>query len=154
MLVSHTAEYLCESESEVAQSCPTLCDPVDCSPPGSSIHEILPAGILEWVTISFSSGSSWPRDRTQVSRIAGRRFKFWAIRGPPECLCAVYTYLCIQVLSYGQVLYLQYVLCFLFVWWFAFFLLGSWIGPWLSHQSLTFPNLNLAPKLHAFWIFS
>ena len=47
--------------SEVAQSCPTLCDPVDCSPPGSSVHGILQAGILEWVTISFSRGSSRPR---------------------------------------------------------------------------------------------
>ena len=47
-----------ESESEVAQSCPTLCDPVDCSPPDSSIHGILQARILEWVAISFSRGSS------------------------------------------------------------------------------------------------
>ena len=43
-----------ESESEVAQLCPTLCDPVDCSPPGSSVHGILQARILEWVAISFS----------------------------------------------------------------------------------------------------
>ena len=49
-----------KSESEVAQSCPTLCDPVDYSPPGSSIHGILQASILEWVTISFSRGSSQP----------------------------------------------------------------------------------------------
>ena len=41
---------------EVAQSCPTLCDPVDCSPPGSSVHGILQARILEWVAISFSRG--------------------------------------------------------------------------------------------------
>ena len=68
-------------ESEVAQSCLTLCDPVDCSPPGSSIHEILQARILEWVAISFSRGSSQPRDRTQVFRIAGRRFNLWATRG-------------------------------------------------------------------------
>ena len=67
-----------ESESEVAQSCPTLCDPVDCSPPGSSVHGILQARILEWVAISFSRGSSWPRDQTQVSRIAGRHFNLWA----------------------------------------------------------------------------
>ena len=58
--------------SEVAQSCLTLCDPVDCSPPGSSIPGILQARILEWVAISFSRGSSQPRDRTQVSHIAGR----------------------------------------------------------------------------------
>ena len=44
------------SESEVAQSSPTLCDPVDCSPPGSSVHGILQARILEWVAISFSRG--------------------------------------------------------------------------------------------------
>ena len=62
-------------ESEVAQSCPTLCDPKDCSLPDSSIHGILQARILEWVAISFSRGSSRPRDRTQVSRIGGRCFK-------------------------------------------------------------------------------
>ena len=44
------------SESEVAQLCPTLCNPVDCSPPGSSVHGILQARILEWVAISFSRG--------------------------------------------------------------------------------------------------
>ena len=63
-----------ESESEVAQLCLTLCDPVDCSPSSSSVHGILQARILEWVATSFSRGSSRPRDRTQVSRIAGRRF--------------------------------------------------------------------------------
>jgi len=67
-----------ESESEVAQSCPTLCDPMDCSLPGSSIHGILQARVLEGVAISFSGGSSRPRDRTRVSRISGRRFNLWA----------------------------------------------------------------------------
>ena len=47
-----------ESESEVAQLCPTLCDPVDCSLPGSSLHGNPQARILEWVAISFSKGSS------------------------------------------------------------------------------------------------
>ena len=47
---------------------------MDCTPPGSSVHGILQARILEWVTISFSRGSSRSRDRTQVSHIAGRRF--------------------------------------------------------------------------------
>ena len=51
----------------VAQSCPTLCDPMDCSLPGSSLHGILQARVLEWVAISFSRGSSQPRDRTQGS---------------------------------------------------------------------------------------
>ena len=69
-----------ESESEVAQSCLTLCDPMDCSPPGSSVHGILQARILEWGAISFSRGSSQPRDQTRVSHIAGRRFILWATR--------------------------------------------------------------------------
>ena len=62
------------SESEVAQSYLTLCDPMDCSLPGSSVHGIFQARILEWVAISFSRGSFRPKDRTQVSRIIGRRF--------------------------------------------------------------------------------
>jgi len=58
----------------VAQLCPTLCDPMDCSPPGSSFHGILQARILEWVAIPFSRGSSQPKDLTQVSCISGRYF--------------------------------------------------------------------------------
>ena len=46
----------------VAKSCPTLCNPINCSPPGFSVHEILQARILEWVAISFSRGSSQPRN--------------------------------------------------------------------------------------------
>ena len=69
-----------KSESEVAQSCLTLCDSMDCSPPGSSVHGILQARILEWVAISFSRGSSRPRDWTQVSHIAGIRFNLRATR--------------------------------------------------------------------------
>ena len=65
--------------SEVAQSCLTLCDPMDCSLPGSSVHGIFQAIVLEWVAISFSSRSSGPRDRTQVSRTVDRRFTVWAI---------------------------------------------------------------------------
>ena len=116
------------SRSEVAQSCPTLCDPMDCSLPGSlvhgmecslpgssvhgmdcslpgssvhgmecslpgssvhgmdcslpgsSVHGIFQARVLEWVAISFSRGSSRPRDRTWVSRVVGRRFTVWATR--------------------------------------------------------------------------
>ena len=72
--------FLSESESEVAQLYPTLCDPMDCGPPGSSVHGILQARILEWVAIPFSRESSRPRDWTQVSRIADRRFNLWATR--------------------------------------------------------------------------
>ena len=53
-----------KSESEVSQLCPTLCEPMDCSPPGSSIHEIFQARVLEWVVIFFSRVSSWPRSPT------------------------------------------------------------------------------------------
>ena len=67
-----------ESKSEVAQLCLTLCDPMDCSLPGSSIHGIFQATVLEWVAISFSRGSSQPRDQTQVFCIAGRHFTIWA----------------------------------------------------------------------------
>ena len=63
-----------ESESEVTQSCPTLCDPTGYSLPGSSVHGIFQAIVLEWIAISFSRGSSQPRDRTRVSRIVDRRF--------------------------------------------------------------------------------
>ena len=55
-------------------------DPIDCSLPGSSVHGILQARILEWVAISFSRGSSWLRNRTQVSYIAGRLITDWATR--------------------------------------------------------------------------
>ena len=65
---------------EVAQLCLTLCDLMDCSLPGSSVHGIFQVRILEWVVISFSRGTSWPRDQTQVSHIVGRRFTIWATR--------------------------------------------------------------------------
>ena len=55
--------------------------PVDCNASGSSVLGILQARILEWVAISFSRGSSRPRDRTQVSHIAGRCFNLWATKG-------------------------------------------------------------------------
>ena len=64
----HAFPTLCESVL-VAQLCPTLCDPVDCSPPDSSVHGSLQARILEWVAISFSRGSSIPRDQTWVSAL-------------------------------------------------------------------------------------
>ena len=59
---------------KAAQACWTLCKAVDCSPPGSSVHGILLASILEWVAFPFSRGSSQPRSHTQVSSIAGGFF--------------------------------------------------------------------------------
>ena len=60
--------------ARLLQSCLNLCDPTDCSSPGSSVHGILQARILEWVAISFSRESSRPRDQTCGSCIAGRIF--------------------------------------------------------------------------------
>ena len=66
------------TKEKVAQLCLTLCDPISCSPPGSSVHEILKAGILEWVAIPFFRASSQPRDQTRVSCVTGRFFTNWA----------------------------------------------------------------------------
>ena len=63
-----------ESKSEVAQLCLTLYYPMDCSLPGSSVNGIFQARVLEGVAISFSRGSSPPRDGTLVSRVVSRRF--------------------------------------------------------------------------------
>ena len=62
------------TEVKVAQLCPTLCDPKDCSPPGSSVPGVSQARILEWVAMSFSRGCSQCRDQTQASHIAGGFF--------------------------------------------------------------------------------
>ena len=64
----------------VTQSYPTLCDPMNCSPPGSSVHGILQARIVEWVAMPSSRGSFQPKDRTQVSHIVGRFFTIGATR--------------------------------------------------------------------------
>ena len=71
--------------NEVAQLCPTLCNPVDCSLPGSSVHGIFQTNVLEWVAISFSRASSLPRDRTQVSHIVGRCFTVWTTKEVLVC---------------------------------------------------------------------
>ena len=68
------------------QSCPTLCDPTDCSLPGSSVHGILQAGILEWVAVPSMRGFSQPMDRTQVSCIVGRFLTTWGTREAPRIL--------------------------------------------------------------------
>ena len=62
----------------VTQSCPTLCNPMDCSPPGSSVCGIFQARILEWVAIASSRGSSCPRDGTHVSCI-GRQILYHCV---------------------------------------------------------------------------
>ena len=74
---SFTLTQWCAGLCLVAQSRPTLCDPMDCSPSGSSVHGIPQARILEWIAVPSFRGSSRPRDRTQVSCIAGRLFTIW-----------------------------------------------------------------------------
>ena len=77
VLIVHLEEVWYQSSSKKGRTCyshPTLWNPMDCSPPGSSVHRILQARILEWIAISFSSGSSQPRDRSLVSWIAGGFF--------------------------------------------------------------------------------
>ena len=70
---------------------------MDYSPPGPSVQGIFQARVLEWVAISFSRGSSRPRDRTQVSCIAGRRFTVWATREAP------YSVLITHINNYGVI---------------------------------------------------
>ena len=78
-----------KSESEVTQSCLTLWNLMDCGLPGSSVRWILQARIPEWVAISFSRGSSQPRDWTLVSCITDRFFTVWATREAPTQLSRV-----------------------------------------------------------------
>ena len=90
----------------VTQSCPTLCDPMDYSPQGSSVHGILQAKILEWVSIPFSREFSWPRDWNSVSH-RGRFFTIWVTREAPSWsngdlkknLCYFISFLCFFFLS-------------------------------------------------------
>ena len=80
VLTSEFPADLTRRACSVAQSCPVLCDPMDCSPPGSTVRGLSQARILEWAAISSSRGSSPPRDGTQVSCIAGRFFTSWVTR--------------------------------------------------------------------------
>ena len=81
LLTSHiTLIQLCAVLCWVAQSCPTLRDPMDCSPPGSSAMGILQARTLGWVAMASFRGPSPPRDGIQVSRTAGGFFTIWATR--------------------------------------------------------------------------
>ena len=77
----------------VAQSCPTLCDPMDCSPPGSSVHGVLQARILGWVAIPVSKGSSPLGHRVWVSCIAGIFFTLWAARETDRHVGSKYLFL-------------------------------------------------------------
>ena len=83
----------------VTQMYLTLCDLMDCSPPGSSVHGILQATILEWVAMSFSRGSSWPRNCTQISCNDRQILDHWVTR--EGCILKLYTcsYTCVYIVS-------------------------------------------------------
>ena len=80
---SETRKVRCV-HAKLLQLYPTLCDPMNHSPPGSSVHGIFQAKILKWIATSFSRGSSQPRDQTQLSFIAGRFFTIWDMREGPN----------------------------------------------------------------------
>ena len=90
----------------VARLCPTPCDLMDCISRGSSFHEILQARILEWIAIPFSRESSWPKDRTWVSCIAGWFCTIWATRwNSLQLLQCLFFWL----RSFGQTLRIQMI---------------------------------------------
>ena len=76
-----------KSEREVAQSCPTLCDPMDCSPPGSSVHGILQARVLEWGVIAFSAApiTAWQIEGEKVEVVTDSLFLGLKIAADSDC---------------------------------------------------------------------
>ena len=91
--ICHQNLFVSESHLVVSNSL----NPMDCSLSGSSVHGILQARMLEWVTIPFSRGSSWPKDQTQVSCIAGRFLTVWATR---EAFCLLTDFLSLSPLNF------------------------------------------------------
>ena len=93
-----------------AQLCPTLCNPMDCNPPGSSVHGIFQPRVLEQVAISYSRGSSQPRDQTCVSCIAGRSFITESTGKPRTQLFlsksrSLYFITCLKLQSYLELIF-------------------------------------------------
>ena len=129
---------------EIAQSCPTLCDPVGGSLPGSSLHGILQARVLEWVAISFSRGSSQLRDWTRVSCIPGRSFNLWATREASLCNSSFWGAM-LQIVA----------CCWPLIFFFLFLLCSSHLRPNFNYLVflLYFPNMVFyVPPLPPPWI--
>ena len=121
----------------VTRSCLTLCNPMDCSPPGSTVHGILQARILEWVAMPFSRGSSWPRDQTWVSCTGGRFFTIWATRevcGYNTCLNRILKGLTLVCMPTSEH-YCHSFLCYCLLWWYFCF--------------VTFPSLQMLGALRS-----
>ena len=124
------------TEVKVAQSYPTLCDPMD-----YTVHGILQARILEWVAVPFSRGSSQPRDRTQVSLIAGGFFTRWATREAHFMICKYFLSVCglsfhslnsvfqrAEVSNFDEI---QFSYSFLMYWVFGFVIIKA-LSNWMS----------------------
>jgi len=112
-IIACTCVYTCACTHKCmcAQSCLILCDLMDCSLPGSSVHGIFQASILQWVAISSSRGASWPRIWTCVSCIAGRFLTTWAmyVSGYVQiCVLCMPVYICVFV-------HICMHLCFLYI---------------------------------------
>ena len=92
--------------AKLLQACPAVCDPMDCSPPGSSVHGILQTRILEWVVMPSSSGSSQPRDWSHISHVScvGRKVLYHQchLGNSYTCICTqiMWFYACIHVYVY------------------------------------------------------
>ena len=101
--------------SEVAQPCLTVCFPMDCSLPGSSVHGIFQARVLEWVAIYFSRGSSQPRDLTWVSHIVGRCFYCLSYEGSTYFMVTEYICICMCVYIHTYLYLSIYISIYIFM---------------------------------------
>ena len=112
-MVNYWVTSLCCCCYLVTQSCLTLCDPVACSLPGSSVHGISQARKLAWVALSSSRGSSRPRDQTHVSCIGRQILHLWVTREAPDFTwISLFSYLRIQskiLLQFECVIVIKYV---------------------------------------------
>ena len=138
----------------VTQLCLTVCDPMDCSPPGSSVHGILQARVLEWIATSFSRGSSWSKDQTQVSCIAGGFFTIWATGKTNSATINIRIHLCFRLILFSWFWALNlaeghwFIGCmhtFIFPW------LRTWLPSWLLFQPLDSMQWRISLRVVSGW---
>ena len=98
--------YMYESESEVVESCPTLCDPMDCSLPGSSLHRILQARVLEWAAISFSGDLPDPGIKPRSPA-----FRADTLTSEPRASVCMYTIYKYAMCIYMYTIYIYVYIC-------------------------------------------
>ena len=132
---------LCCALCLVAQSCSTLCDSKDCSPPGSSVHEIFQARILEWVSISFSRGSSQAWDRTCVS-CTGRQILYHWATWEVLCIQGASAFSEVAIKAMQETKYSKHFVCLLAGCAMACGILVSWPGIESMPPALEVKSLN------------